>query len=342
MNQYEYVHQRLPHQDKPMRKQGQSYSPSNIALCKYWGKRDPILNRPVTDSLSISLGHLGAMTTISVNNENDLYLVNDSIMTESTVFYNRLHQFLDLFRSNNAPHFTVQTHMNIPIASGIASSACGYAAVTEALNQLFSWDLDKRTLSQLSRLGSGSACRSHWSGFVHWFKGNLSDGSDCYAKPLDSNWQELRLAILLADSGAKSICSRQAMARCQQTSKDYANWSALTAQVMAQLHSAIKEKDFDKLGHYAQKHSEAMHALMAQASPAIHYDTNLTKKYKAQIADMQSRGMSVFYSQDAGPHLKLLFLDCDINTIIEAFPNGIVVNPWQAINHNNFTAEVLS
>ncbi len=47
------------------REQGVAYAPTNIALCKYWGKRDTELNLPVTSSLSISLPDKGAMTTLT-------------------------------------------------------------------------------------------------------------------------------------------------------------------------------------------------------------------------------------------------------------------------------------
>ena len=40
------------------------FAPSNIALCKYWGKRDAQLNLPVNASLSVSLGHLGTRTRV--------------------------------------------------------------------------------------------------------------------------------------------------------------------------------------------------------------------------------------------------------------------------------------
>ena len=42
-----------------------AYAPANIALVKYWGKRDEALNLPVTGSLSISLGPLGSHVELS-------------------------------------------------------------------------------------------------------------------------------------------------------------------------------------------------------------------------------------------------------------------------------------
>ena len=112
------------------------FAPSNIALCKYWGKRDKILNLPQNSSLSISLGNKGTQTQIK-RSSYDKFILNDQVLDSSSLFYQRLKTFLDLFRDScRAPGFEVITKNNIPTSAGLASKCSGYAALVLALNDL--------------------------------------------------------------------------------------------------------------------------------------------------------------------------------------------------------------
>ena len=120
---------------------GSAFAPSNIALCKYWGKRDAELNLPVNSSLSISLGHLGTETLVSRTPGTDQIILNEKELAPDSAFANRLKRFLDLFRPQPDFYFKVLTKNNFPTAAGLASSASGYAALVRALDAFFRWPL---------------------------------------------------------------------------------------------------------------------------------------------------------------------------------------------------------
>lgn len=300
------------------------FAPTNIALCKYWGKRDNLLNLPVTDSLSLSLGNLGATTTLALSESQDRFVLNGQPMQADSEFAQRLKHFLDLFRPKGF-FFDLTTTMTIPVAAGVASSACGYAALTEALNALFAWQLDKQRLSQLSRLGSGSAARSHWHGFVQWHAGHQAHGLDCYAEPINVTWPELSMAIVWCGSGPKKVSSRTAM-QASQALCNYQYWSDLTSDCFQQITTAIDEQDLTMLGSHAQQHAVAMHDLIHQAG--INYDTPLTQTLKQQIINYQKQGYRIYFTQDAGPHLKLLFHEQDAPLVQSLFPKSQRCHPW--------------
>jgi diphosphomevalonate decarboxylase len=337
MNPHEYIQKIIPHNNPPMHQSAQAFAPSNIALCKYWGKANPTLNKPITDSLSLSLGHLGATTTIQCNTTADQTQLNGQIMPTTSTFAKRIHEFLALFPRAPGQYFTITSDMNIPVASGLASSACGFAALTEALNQLYDWQLSQQQCSQISRLGSGSACRSHWHGFVQWHKGHSIDALDCHASAIDQPWPELRLAIVLADTQQKPWSSRQAMAFCQQTSPSYNTWPDITANTLSAIKHAIFSKNIQLLGTHSQSHAQRMHAIMAEASPSIVYDTTISINIKEKIARLQHEGHPIFYTQDAGPHIKLIFLSENIPLILEHFPSCQIINPWASVKHEETT-----
>lgn len=310
---------------------GSAWAPSNVALCKYWGKRDLELNLPVTSSLSVSLGNNGAYTKVNQTGDADSYIINGASINQETKFAIRLKAFLDLFRPDGAGYL-VEINTNVPIAAGFASSACGFASLVFALNNLYAWELPKRDLSILARLGSGSACRSVFTGFVEWQKGERDDGMDSCGIQLEYIWSELRIGMLLISSAEKPLSSRDAMERAVNTSPLYLTWPKRAAEDLAHLKLALAHKDFILLGETAEKNAIAMHTMMGVAKPPIDYSLPKTLNSIAKIKEARNSRIPVFFTQDAGPNLQLLFLAEDEKKVLSAFPKLDVVLPFADLN----------
>lgn len=305
-----------------------AYAPSNIALVKYWGKRQSELNLPMTSSLSISLASRGVTTALSLREQasDEIYLNQQKISAE-TAFAKRLSQFLDLFRPPGYA-FHVHTHSNLPIAAGLASSAAGFSALVLALDLLFAWHLSDRELSLLARLGSGSACRSLWSGFVEWHAGKNENGLDSYAEPLNIEWPEFRVGLLIEHPEEKMMSSREAMKLTAATSPFYKVWPEVVAQDLEKIRTAILQKDFSQVGQVAESNAMSMHATMLAAQPSILYWQGSTVQNMQKIWQLRQEGMQVYFTEDAGPNLKLLFLAKDEYEMQKAFPKMEIVVPF--------------
>jgi diphosphomevalonate decarboxylase len=305
------------------------FAPANVALAKYWGKRDQSLNLPVNSSLSISLGDRGSFLQLSIiDAPHDQVALADETLDVSHPFAKRIINFLNLFRGTNNYHFKVNAQSNIPIAAGLASSASGFAVLTMALNELFNWHLDKKSLSMLARLGSGSASRSLDAGFVLWHAGHQKDGMDSYAEKLNIDWPTFRAGILVLDDREKSIGSREAMQSTVETSLLYDSWPRIAEQSLMSLQQALQQRDFDLLGQTAEKNALAMHACMLAAQPPILYSQPATISAMKQVWQARRDGLSVYFTQDAGPNLKLLFLEKDVESVQDLFPGLDVVEPF--------------
>lgn len=306
-----------------------AFAPSNIALCKYWGKRDRELNLPMTSSLSISLGDHGTHTTLSISHDaNDSIVLNGEVIDLSTAFARRVIDFLNLFRIDNKIFFHMDTHSTIPIAAGLASSASGFASLTLALNELFQWHLTKRDMSILARFGSGSASRSLWSGFVEWQRGERDDGMDSVGRPLDAVWKDLGIGLLIVSDKQKSVSSREAMARTIDTSVFYNLWPQKVAHDLEHIKQAIAEYDFDLLGKTAESNALAMHATMLTAWPPISYYLPDTIQMMQTIWQLRADGLPIYFTQDAGSNLKLLFLRSDLSAIKSVFTPLKIIFPF--------------
>lgn len=304
---------------------GRAFAPANIALCKYWGKRDDSLNLPVTSSLSVSLGNLGATTTIRLCDGPDRVSLNGVPVESQAPFAKRLSAFLDLFRTEGAGYH-VDTESTVPVAAGLASSASGFAALVLALDALYGWALDRRALSILARLGSGSACRSVYDGFVEWHAGARADGMDSHAEPLDAEWPQLRIGWLALATGAKPVGSRAAMQRTRETSALYAAWPEKAADDLVAIRQAIRDRSFDALGPAVESNALAMHATMWAAWPPVGYWLPETVHVIREVWAAREDGLSVYLTMDAGPNVKLLFVEADRERVEQRFPSLQVVN----------------
>lgn len=300
---------------------GVAFAPTNIALCKYWGKRNTELNLPVTSSLSIALPEKGATTTLSISDtKEDVVILNGKTLQTDSQFVIRLKEYLDLFRSKQFFALHIDINMNIPVAAGLASSACGFASIVSALNHLFSLELTTRELSILARLGSGSASRSLWNGFVEWHAGMDTNGMDSYAESLNIRWPELYVGILSITNAEKPISSRVAMQRTVESSVLYESWTKKVAKDLLMLKQALQEKNFPLLGATAESNALAMHATMLASSPPVCYFLPETIAAMHKIWALRNNCIEIYFTEDAGPNVKLLFMEKDKIKIREEFP----------------------
>jgi len=309
----------LANSPRQVKERGAAFAPANIALCKYWGKRDEELNLPVTSSLSMSLGPLGAHTELTLcDAAGDEMWLNGEPVDEGSAFYRRAAAYLDLFRGDL--HFCLRTESTIPVAAGLASSASGYAALALALNDLFGWKLQRRDLSILARLGSGSASRSVYEGFVEWHAGVQEDGMDSYADRLDVEWPELRIGLLELSLAEKPISSREAMQRTVATSPLYREWPEKVAADLAAIRDGLAAHDMEAVGQAAESNAVFMHATMRTSVPPVDYRLPVTLETIAAVERARADGLRVYFTMDAGPNVKLLFLDGDREAIQSRFP----------------------
>ncbi len=322
MTKQEIFNRYIPNIPTPSSKPITAFAPSNIALCKYWGKRDIELNLPTNSSLSISLGNLGTTTTISLSETGkDCISLNGQWLDEKTSFMKKVFSFVDFFRKGQNIPLCIETVNTIPTAAGLASSASGFGALTIAIDKFFQLNLDTAILSAFARMGSGSASRSLYNGFVEWHKGRNNDGMDSFAEPVTSShyWNDLCVGIVSISTESKKINSRDGMIRTVETSSLYKEWPQQAQRDIQTLKQAIQENDFIKLGETAEHNALSMHATMISAFPPILYWQPQSVAAMHKVWELRNKGIEVYLTMDAGPNIKLLFKEQDKSSIVEEF-----------------------
>ncbi|MBV0933171.1 diphosphomevalonate decarboxylase [Marinobacterium weihaiense] len=307
----------------------EQFAPSNIALCKYWGKRDRELNLPINASLSVSLDYLGSHTRlIPVDGQRDEVWLNGQQLQPGARFSQKVSAFIDLFRRDQDLYFRVETRNNIPTAAGLASSASGFAALTLALNDALALDLPPEQLSILARMGSGSACRSLFTGFVQWNMGLREDGMDSHGIPLARTWPGFCIGLVEIDAAEKATDSRSGMQRTVETAHLYQSWPLQAAADLSKLQQAIEARDFELLGQTAEQNALSMHATMIASWPPLLYWQPESVAAMQKVWQLRAEGMPVYFTMDAGPNLKLLFQREDRDALLKHFPGLETVEPF--------------
>ncbi|XP_034724738.1 diphosphomevalonate decarboxylase [Etheostoma cragini] len=312
-------------------------APVNIAVIKYWGKRDEELILPINSSLSVTLhqDQLKTTTTVATSRsfQEDRIWLNGK---EEDITHPRLQSCLREIRrlarkrSNDrdpALDSTCLSHKvhicsvnNFPTAAGLASSAAGFACLVYTLARVFGVEGE---LSAIARRGSGSACRSMYGGFVQWIMGQKDDGKDSLAQQVEpeTHWPELRVLVLVASAERKPVGSTSGMQTSVKTScllKHRAE--SVVPGRMAEMIEAVQRKDFAAFAELTMKDSNQFHATCLDTYPPIFYLNsvsqqviNLVHRYNRHYGETR-----LAYTFDAGPNAVIYTLQQHVPEFVQA------------------------
>ncbi len=282
---------------------------SNIALVKYWGKRNVALNLPAVASISITLDSLFTETEVTIDQSisNDELILNGQQAVDKDL--QRLSSFMDIVRSRAGSSLKalVTSTNNFPTSAGLASSASSFACLALAASKGLNLDLSNTQLSELARLGSGSAARSIFGGFVEMKLGEKADGSDAAAFQLKpQKYWDLTVLIAITSEEKKKTGSTDGMESSRLSSPYYQPWVESSVPDMEEMRIAIENKDFTKMADVSEFSCLKMHALALASNPGLLYWNGSTVNLIHKIRSLRASGIPVFFTIDAGPQLKAI------------------------------------
>jgi len=281
---------------------------ANIALAKYWGKADLENNVPAVPSISLTLDQLVTETRVRFEPSlrSDLVRLDGRRATDDEA--TRVVAMLDRVRAEAQLrlHARVISHNHFPTAAGLASSASGFAALAAAAWTAAGLRFNARRLSALARMSSASAARSIYGGFVELRAGKRGD-VDLAARPIAApeHWN-LRLVVALTEPGKKKISSSDGMERSRKTSPYYLEWLDQAPRWSRRIKRAIADRDLDALGAAMEQSTLAFHCCAMTSDPPILYWAPGTLAALGTVHGLRERGISVWATMDAGPHVKAL------------------------------------
>ena len=275
---------------------------TNIALIKYWGKKDDALKIPYNSSLSMTLDKFYTETMVEYDPTltSDRLYINDKKIEGQAL--QRVQDFMHVVRERyDIKHYAKITSYNhVPSSAGLASSASAFAALAKA--STLHLNLSDKEVSQLARLGSGSASRSIYEGFSKWNRGTNHETS--YAEPIEMEpWDDIRMLVCMVNDKEKPYLSSEAMKETVDNSVYYPSWVKQSEKDFYKAEAYIKNHDLEKLGPLIQENALRMHASLL-AINKWYFEPD-TIRIMNTIRDLQ-KNIPVYFTMDAGPNVKLL------------------------------------
>jgi len=300
-------------------------SPSNIALVKYWGKKDQQI--PENPSISFTLNACKTITELSyTKKENNSDSFSFEVFLDEKpkpdfhpkieVFFNRIEAYLPFLKDF---HFTIKTRNTFPHSSGIASSASGMSAlalclmsIEKELNPHLSEQDFIKKASFLARLGSGSASRSLEGDLVVW--GNHDDiegSSDLFAIKYPDQVHEVfknyHDTILLVDKGEKQVSSTVGHNLMHGHSFSKQRFDQAVTNI-SKLKTILKSGDLNAFIALVESEALTLHAMMMTSLPYfILMKPNTLKIINKIWSFRQQTGLPISFTLDAGANVHVLY-----------------------------------
>jgi diphosphomevalonate decarboxylase len=283
-------------------------APANIALIKYWGKKDEALRIPENDSLAMTLDKAYTVTTVEFrkNFKKDKIIIDKEEVRERE--RKRVVKHLNRIRKRAGIKLfaKVVSQNSFPRATGLASSASGLAALTLAATRAAGLNLSEQDLSRLARVASGSACRSIPSGFVYWQAGNSDKTSYAFSLYPADYWDIRNISIVI-EKKKKKVSSTRGHHLAGKNPFLKARLE-LVKENLKKIKKAFKKKDFSLLGEVIESEALSLHSVMFTSQPALIYWQPTTLSIMHKVIRWREEGIvESYFTIDAGPNIHLIY-----------------------------------
>lgn len=280
---------------------------SDVALVKYWGRKDEKLRLPENGSISIILDGLDTVTTVEFQPEltrDDVTIEGESRPEE----VQRVVEHLDRIRAaaGISTFARVVSTNSFPKSTGLSSSSSAFAALTVAAARAAGLQLSEKTLSILARQGSGSACRCVCGGFVEWLDGATSETSFSQTLYPASYW-DVRDVVVVVDEGRKKVSSTEGH-KTAQSSPFYPARQQHIGQKILDVKHALRTKNFGQLGELVEAEALEFHSILLTSQPPMIAWYPGTIQVMLEVRRLREEGIPAYFTINTGFNVHVLTL----------------------------------
>jgi diphosphomevalonate decarboxylase len=316
-------------------------APSNIALIKYWGKKENQI--PANPSISFTLNNCKTITNVQFVKKEykdefsfDLLFEGkpkEDFKPKILKFFQRIEVYCSYLKEY---HITIDTQNTFPHSSGIASSASGMAALSmnimcleKQINTNLSEDFFFKKASFLARLGSGSACRSIKGQVVTWGKNDsISESSDLFGvefNDIHQNFKNYQDTILLVDKGEKQVSST--VGHELMFGHPYAEKRFEQAHDnLAKITKILTEGNIEEFIKIVESEALTLHAMMMTSMPYFILMKPNTLEIINRIWKFRNENnIPVCFTLDAGANVHVLYPENVREIVLQFIQDELVV-----------------
>jgi len=280
---------------------------SDIALVKYWGKKDEVLRLPENGSISMILSGLDTVTTVQF----DENLKQDEVTIQGECEEGeagRVVKHLDRIRDmvGKKIYAKVVSNNTFPKGTGLSSSGSGFAALTIAATKAIGLELSEKEMSILARQGSGTACRCVCGGIVEWKDGDASETS--YSESIfPAGYFDIRDVVAVVDEGKKLISSTQGHALADTSPFYQVRLSKIKAKIEL-VRKALTERNFDNLGNLIESEALEFHSILLTSQPSMIAWYPGSVEVMLAVQAMRREGIKAYFTINTGFNVHVLTL----------------------------------
>lgn len=286
---------------------------SDVALVKYWGKKDKVLRLPANGSVSMILDSLQSMTTVEFlpNLTKDEVIIGGEVEEgETSRVVKHLDRIRNLAKNNNLIEkdifAKVVSENNFPKSTGLSSSGSGFAALTIAASKAIGLDLSEKELSILARQGSGTACRCVCGGFVQWLDGETSEKS--YSQSFaQADSLPIRDLVVIVSEDKKNLSSTEGHDLAESSPFFAARQKKINKKLLS-VKKAILDKDFIALGELVEAEALEFHSILLTSEPSILLFYPGTVEVMQAVRKLRQTGIPVYFTINTGFNVHVLTL----------------------------------
>ena len=159
---------------------------------------------------------------------------------------------------------------------------------------------------ELSILGSGSACRSLYGGYVLWSPPHAGERESKVEQVAPEDHWDLVDLVAITSRKEKVMSSARGHLTAVTSPCLRARLASLKNHI-PEVIKAIRERNFASLGKAMEQDALSMHAVMMTSRPALLYWEPATVSLIKKVHDLRDRkGLSCYFTIDAGPNVHVI------------------------------------
>jgi phosphomevalonate decarboxylase len=264
-------------------------------LIKYHGLKDEKLRIPFHDSISVATSPTSSHTTIEFGS-----FKRDSASIDGKPIHGReLERVVSVVdevrkRAGMRKRLRMASRNNFPSNVGLGASASGFAALAVAACEAADLKLSLEQISVIARRGAGSATRSVTGAFSRW-KAGFED-EESYSYQIES--EDLQMGIVVALIPAFKFTENAH--RAVLTSPFFHSRLAFVHGALAEMESAIRRHNIEKIGLLAERDSLILHGITMTSLDEMMLWRPDTVKVILEVRGMRAEGIPAYFSIDTG------------------------------------------
>lgn len=262
-------------------------------LVKYHGLRDPVRRIPFHNSISLCTGPIHTQTTVEVGPPLGVTIDGKPVTGRPL---ERVQVVVDAVREKvgDERSYRMVSKSDFPQYVGLGSSSSGFAALAVAAAAAYGWKATPQELSEVARLGAGSASRAVTGGISEWVVEGERSYSHCLVAPEELGDWRIVVPLVQHEEPTENVHAEV------QSSPLFEARNQYIPSALAAMRKALPSRSVAEIAPVAERDTLNLHAVTMTASSGRIPWLPATLEVMHRVRKLRSQGVPVWFSIDTG------------------------------------------